>query len=215
MDDRSVLAEDFATGGFSRINGGTGAPGDRDGLFTWSGYTDPSSVTIQSTSSLLDGYAVGTGWDLFPYETEFLIGSITYDDTLVDNVGVDVVPITSIDLGDLWAPGSSTTDISDTALDLWFFDGPVSFSFGALDANDTVTFTNGVLTSINLSITASFSASVYGNTPTWNGTFSISGDDVALSIDDTETVSYGIFAGTSRFIADVFGTADEVGVYTD
>ena len=152
MNGSSYMAEDLMTGGFSRINAGTGASGDRDGHYRWNGSSDPASITIQSTTPSADGYPLGSGWDLFPNEASFVFGSITYDDSYIVG-GSGTAPITAINLGNFWASGSSTTDISDTALDLWLFGGPVQFAFGSLDANDTVTFTNGVLTSINLSLT--------------------------------------------------------------
>lgn len=208
MNGSSYMAEDMISGGFSRINLGTGASGDRDGHYAWDGVSDPA--TISSPTS------IGSGWDLFPNETSFVIGSITYDGTgLVGGSGT--VPITAVNLGNFWASGSSTTDISDTALDLWFFGGPVGFSFGALSSDDTVTFTNGVLTAINLTLDTSFSGSVFGNTPEWFGDFSITGSSLSYYIEDEEDFYYDdlqlIYAGTSTLLVNLGGTVNAVGTY--
>lgn len=211
MNGSSYMAEDLMTGGFSRINLGTGASGDRDGHYAWNGISDPA--TISSPTPL------GSGWDLFPNETSFVFGSITYDDTGLTGIGVETADITAVNLGSFWTTGSSTTDISDTALDLWFFGGSTQFTFGGLSANDTVTFTNGVLTSINLSLTTSFSASAYGNSPVWNGTFSItSGSTVSYDVEDEQDFYYDdeeeIYLGTSTLLIKLGGTVNAVGSYT-
>lgn len=211
MDGNSYLYESAYTGGYSRINLGNGSlgsaganTGDRDGHYgVTSGYTPATDPTPTS---------LGSGWDLFPREANFLVGSLNYDESLVSLSGVSTVAITSINLTEFWKadpnrtsasvgnPPTVVSDISDQAIGLWLFGLGGGISFGDLDAGDTITFTDGVLTSIDLSITTTFSASALS----WNGTFSISGDDIAYKI--------GTF-GSSQFVADLNGTVNAVGIY--
>lgn len=224
MDGDSFMAESQATGGFSRINLGSGQTGtagyisnpsnpnyansgDRDGHYLWNGIDNPATIGSPT--------AIGTGWDLFPRETDFLVGSLTFDESLVSTTGISTIPILSIDLGAFWTsdpnrtngtPGNLPTvisDISDHAIGLWLFNQPGGIGFGALDENDTLTFTDGVLTSIDLQLATSFST--YGGSLTWNGTFSIAGDGISYQIDQA--------LGPYRFLADLTGTVNSVGVY--
>lgn len=193
----SQIAEFDLTGAFSQIDFGDGTPGDSDGLFN---VANPS----QAFASV----------DMFPNEQSFGIGSLTYDIGSVTGVGVETVAATGIDLGLLWAIGSATTDISDVALGLQFFDAPTSFVFGALDGGDTLTFTDGVLTSIDIEITAAFIVdySFAGAATSYDGTFAISGNAFSLFIDESVgniPTAFGP-APQSRFLADISGTIDSV-----
>ncbi|MEM8756686.1 MAG: hypothetical protein AAGF47_02765 [Planctomycetota bacterium] len=147
--------------------------------------------------------------DLFPNEAAFGLGALSYDNSALAGVGTETVPVTGIDLSSLWSSGSATTDISDAALGLWFFDAPRSFQFGALDAADTVTFVNGVIQSVNLTIDASFVVdySFAGAATAYDGVFSITGDTFALAIDEIE-FDVQTFLGpvpASRFELDISG----------
>lgn len=195
-DGDSRISEFQATASYAQINLGSGAPGDADGLY-----------------STVDDAPFGVV-DVFPNETAFGIGDLTYDVGAVTGSGVETVAVTAIDLSDLWSAGSSTTDISGAAFGLWFGGFPTDFVFGAVDGSDTVTFTDGVLTSIDLEIDASFqldTTGVGGPVATWDGTFSISGADFALAIDD---IFFGLptFTGPvdSQFVADITGTINAV-----
>lgn len=202
MDGSGYLYEVSFTGGYSRINLGTGAAGDRDGHWRLtSGYTPANDPTPSS---------LGSGFDTFPREANFLVGTLTFNESLVNLTGTSVIPIDSFDLSEFWKADSNRTnstagslptvvsDISDYALGKWFYNLPGNISFGALDAEDTVTFTNGVLTAINLSITTTFTVQSFA----WNGTFSINGDDISYQINQ------------SSFQANLNGTVNSVGTYT-
>jgi len=197
MDPNGGITEDALTGGQGRINLGDGSPGDADALYN-----------INDDTQLF-----GTPIDLFPSEADFSVGSITVDGSTVAGSGVEVTPITGIDLSGLWAPDSASSDISDTGLDLWFFGLPNSFVFGALDSNDEASFVDGVLTSIDLSVTASYvSGDGGGNTVTWNGGLSIAGDSLSLSIADTQDFDTGFFGVVPSTLSMQFdGTVDAVG----
>ncbi len=194
MDPNGGITESQLTAGQGRINLGDGNPGDADAVYD-----------INDSRVLF-----GTPIDLFPNEAEFTVGSITVDDAGITGSGVEVAAVTGIDLSALWAQGSTTTDISDTGLDLWFFDGPVEFSFGTLDASDIATFNDGLLTSINLSITAAFSGNTFLGTVTWGGgTLSVSGDEFSFQINDTQSTDFG----DSNLVVDLTGTVDSVGSF--
>lgn len=235
MNGSSFIAEDFITGGFSRINAGDGRTGtagyienpsnpnyansgDRDGHYIWNGSANPANIPTRTTTGTADGDSAGSGYDVFPRETNFQVGSITYDETLVSTTGVSVIPILSIDLGQFWTsdpnrtasgPGSVPTvqsDISDHALGMWFFNGAGGISFGGLNILDTVTFTDGILTSIDLSIPTTFTAS-FGPSMSWTGTFSITGSTISYQIDDTRVTPLG---PSSHLVANLTGTVNAV-----
>ncbi len=198
MDPAGGLTENAVTGSQARINLGTGLPGDNDGLYDINNSATPFGAI-----------------DLFPSEAAFSVGSITVDAGAVSGFGVEVAAVTAIDLSGLWASGSATTDISDAALDLWLFEVPNSFTFSALDVADTATFTNGVLTSIDVSLDAQYNSFDGASNPiTWNGTFSISGDTLALTFNDTQNFDTGFFGVVpSTFTSDLTGTVNAVGNY--
>ncbi|MEM9374212.1 MAG: PEP-CTERM sorting domain-containing protein [Planctomycetota bacterium] len=193
----SRISEFAVTGSFAQIDMGDGSPGDADGLY-----------------SVVDGASFGI-IDVFPNETAFGLGDLTYDAGSLTGSGVETVAVTNIDLSDFWASGSSTTDVSDAGLALWFFGAPTAFNFGGLDAADTVTFTDGVLTSIDIQMDAALTIdyTFTGNPFSYDGTFSISGADFTLSIDDTVTGIPNPFGGPdidSRLVADIRGTVAAV-----
>lgn len=205
-DPNSFVAEYNITGSQAQINFGDGTPGDDDGMY------DVTNLSTQFGSA-----------DVFPNEDNFSIGSLTYDTGAVTGVGVENVAVTGLDLSGFWSPDPSrtaggaptvTSDISDQALGLWLFNAPGSIDFGLLDGADTVTFTNGALTSIDLSVDASFIVDyTFAGSPTsYDGTFSITGADFSFQIDETETsvpTAFGVVPA-SRFVADVTGTINAV-----
>jgi len=206
-DPSSFLAEFNLTGVQSQINFGDGSAGDADGFY--------------NVANLSQQFGSG---DTFPNEGNFSIGNLTYDTSVITGSGVETAAVTGLDLSGFWTAdpnrdGSGgptvTSDISDHALGLWFFNEPGSIDFGTLDAADTVTFTNGVLSSIDLAVDASFIVDFTSGTGTptsYDGTFSISGADFAFLIDDTETVTNPFSDSDldSRFVADVTGTINAV-----
>ncbi|MEM9753983.1 MAG: hypothetical protein AAF916_11455, partial [Planctomycetota bacterium] len=116
----------------------------------------------------------------------------------------------SLDLSQLWSadpnrvngvagsPPLVQSDISDRAIGLWFFDAPGAITFGSLDASDTITYTDGALTSIDIEVTADFSVS----TTTWSGLFTISGADLSFQINDSQPFGFG----SSDLVVDLTGT---------
>lgn len=217
MNGNSYFSEDLITVGYSRINLGNGSlgsanalTGDRDGhyLLPGGGHTPATDPNPQP---------VGSGWDMFPRETQFSIGSLIFDNAGFTGIGTEVFSITSLDLSAFWkadpnrtntsqGPPTVVSDISDYAIGLWFFNGPGQITFGALDASDTVTFTDGVLTSINLQITTAFSVQGFGTPAVWDGTFSVTGANLSYQIND----SAATFMGNSTFVADLTGTVNSV-----
>jgi len=194
----SRISEFDLTGAFAQINFGDGGPGDADGAYSVVDNSGP----------------FGSALDVFPNESAFGLGNLTYDDSGFTGVGVEVLSVTTLDLGQLFTPGSSATDISGVDLSNFFFSAPVNFAFGPLDTGDTLTFTDGVLTSIDVSIDASFIVDLtFAGQPTsFDGTFSITGNQFSLFIDETEfdvPTAFGT-APQSRFLADINGRVDAV-----
>ncbi|MEM7081958.1 MAG: hypothetical protein AAF465_04440 [Pseudomonadota bacterium] len=202
MSADSYMAETSFSGAFAQIGRGDGSlgsvgalTGDNDGLYNFADFGEP------------DPQAFG-GVDLFPREQNFEVGSLTYDDSQLNGSGTETVQITGIDLSAFWtadparldnSPGAVPTvlsDISDQAIGLWLFNNPGGISFGGLDSNDTLTFVDGVLTSIDLSITTQFTVESF-TTLVFDGTFTISGSALSYMINDS--------AAGSTFIADLNG----------
>ncbi|MEM7754084.1 MAG: hypothetical protein AAF297_00445 [Planctomycetota bacterium] len=166
------LSEFDLTGAFAQIDFGDGTPGDADGAYLLADSSGP----------------LGTALDVFPNETSFGLGGLTFDDTGLSGVGAEAAPATALDLGDLWNPGSPSADLSAVAISNFFFGAPVSLAFGALDAADVVQFVDGQLDSVNLEVDAALTIdySFGGGAPTvYNGLFAISGDAFTLLIDET------------------------------
>jgi hypothetical protein len=217
MRGMSFLSEDAVTGAFARIGAGDGAlgsaganTGDADGLYA-----------LANIGSADPGASVGTPIDLFPRETNFAIGSLTYDGAGLVGAGVETFVITGLDLGAFWSADPSrldgaagvaptvVSDLSDAALGVWFFNAAGGLAFGPLDAADTVTFTDGVLTSIDLVVGTEFSVEAFGALAVWSGVFAITGAEISYQIDDTALVGGFI---PSRLVADLTGTVNAVAV---
>lgn len=198
MDTSGGLTEDLVTGSQARIGLGNGLPGDADGLYDINDETNAFGPI-----------------DLFPNEADFEVGTFSVDASGILGTGIEVAPITALDLSALWTSGSATTDVSDAGLGLWFFGSPTAFGFGALDATDTATFTDGTLTGISLDVDATFSVFDGGsNNVVWDGTFSVSGDQIALSFNDTQNFDTGFFGVVpSTLTSDLSGVVESVGVY--
>ncbi|MEO1717524.1 MAG: PEP-CTERM sorting domain-containing protein [Planctomycetota bacterium] len=208
MDTNGFVSEDSFTFAFAQIGQGDGTLGtamtfgDADGLYSLAklGAADP-------------GPTFGTPVDLFPREENFEVGSIGYDTAAISGNGIETTSITSLDLSGLWTadpnrvngvPGSTPTvlsDISDRAIGLWFFDAPGSIDFGAFDASDTVTFTDGLLTSIDVSVAADFVVDGFG---VYSGTLEFSGNGISFQIDDVSD-SLG-----NTVVIDLTGTVNAV-----
>ncbi|MEM9066926.1 MAG: DUF4397 domain-containing protein [Myxococcota bacterium] len=193
MNTAGVISEDMVTGTLAIIGRGDGTPGDADGLYL---VTMPDML-------------VGSGLDVFPREEDFVVGSLNFDADGVTGCGVETVEVSALDLSELWTDGSATTDISDAALGLWFFsEDRTSMMFGELDASDTVTFSGGALTSVDVSITIAFSLVVNDTlTAVYDGTLSFAGDAFTIEIDDL-VPDIPVFVGTvdSTMIFDLEGT---------
>ncbi|MEM6639391.1 MAG: VPLPA-CTERM sorting domain-containing protein [Pseudomonadota bacterium] len=189
MDADSFISESAFSGAYAQISQGDGSlgsvgalTGDNDGLYNLNDFGQPNPQMFG-------------GVDLFPREQNFQVGSVTYDETQITGVGVETVQISSIDLSELYTPDPERTnpspgtapsvisDISDLAIGTWFFNAAGGISFGDLDANDTLTFTDGVLTSIDLEITTVFSVQSF-DLIEFEGVFRISGNEIGYLIND-------------------------------
>ncbi len=155
-----------------------------------------------------------------------MVGDLTYNDSTMTGVGVEIFSIDSIDLSGFWASDPSRTsteptdatvesDISDYAIGLWLFNYPGSITFGALDAGDTVTFTDGVLTSIDLSISTTFNvdtSAFLGFPLNFDGSFNIAGNGISYEIDDSLATPGQFWGDSIDMQADIFGTVNAVAV---
>ena len=173
MNSDSFMSDTQVTGSISRIRFGDGSANDIDG-----GYN------ISNENQLF-----GSGFNLFPNEANFSIGSLTYDDSLLNGTGTEFIGISSINLNNF-----GNVDISISAREAWFFDLPSSFLFGALDENDNLTFNDGSLSSINISLDAAFEIlDRKSNKVSFNGTFIVDGADLSLQIQESRDFDTGFF----------------------
>ncbi|WP_160149687.1 PEP-CTERM sorting domain-containing protein [Roseiconus lacunae] len=160
-----------------------------------------------------NGFAeTGGGIDIWPRETAFQVGSFFYDETSIVGSGIETTMITGLDTSGFWthdpngdginpAGPSVESDLSDYGLSQ-YFNTDVLITFGGLDANDTVTFTDGVLSSIDLNVLTTMS--FYG--VDYDGTFGVSGNQLSYQIDDTEQ----IFGFDGRIVANMTGTVNAI-----
>ncbi|MEM9480531.1 MAG: PEP-CTERM sorting domain-containing protein [Verrucomicrobiota bacterium] len=154
-----------------QINYGTGLPGDRDGR------EFPEGTPVG-----------GAGSDAFPREENFVVGSLTYDESLVSGSGIETVSILGINLGEL------QNDVSAANLEP-DFRGIQPWSFGTIDAGDTITFTDGVLTSLDIDLTADIPVADANFPPAviFDGTLVFSGNSIRWVVSDTESIDSPFF----------------------
>ena len=224
MDADSFIAETQNTGSFARIGLGDGSlgsaganTGDTDGLFLFPG---PPFADEPPTDNLI---LTGTPVDVFPREQNFEVGELTYDSSGVTASGVETVNVTGLNFDGLWLADPARvdfanfnaptviSDISDYAIGLWFFNFPGSIEFDtSVTAADTVTFTDGVLTSINVVKDVDFivDAAGFGSSElVYSGTLEFDGVSISLQIDDANP---GFTGGESRVIFDLTGRVTAV-----
>ncbi|MEL6498442.1 MAG: hypothetical protein AAGJ54_01045 [Planctomycetota bacterium] len=213
MDTDSFVSENAITGAFAQIGQGDGSlgsvgsfTGDADGFYFLSDLGQANPSPIGGSDPL----------DLFPREENFQVGSLGFDDAAIGGSGVETTAVTSLDLSELWtsdpnrvngsagSPPLVISDISDRALGLWFFDSGGSITFGGLDSADTVTFTNGQLTSIDVEVDAFFTID---GSDDFVGSLVFSGDGISFQVEDTQTLG-GFF--TSTIVIDLTGTVNAV-----
>ncbi len=217
MNGDSYISETQATGSFAQIKQGNGNlgsvgahTGDADGAYNINhlGQENPQLW--------------GTPIDFFPREANFLVGSISFNSSGLTGIGIETTQVTGLDMSEFWKPDPNRTnstagnpplaisDISDHAIGLWFFGGGGGVSFGGLDASDTITFTDGVLTRIDLETTTVFDLGGFGIQMDFSGTFSIVGDQFSYFIQDTKDIAPGL---PTTFTADLTGVVSAVGNY--
>ncbi|MEM1293926.1 MAG: PEP-CTERM sorting domain-containing protein [Verrucomicrobiota bacterium] len=202
MDSAGFISESSFTGSFAQISRGDGGAGDADAAYLIADFGNPGAAPL------------GSNIDVFPSEAAFAVGSLTFDDSGLTGSGVEIVAIDSIDLTSL-----TTLDISPAELLTWL-NAPSSFTFGALDAADQITFTDGLLTSIDLSIDAAINLDLTflgSQNNAFDGTFSISGSDLSLQINDTEVftnlptpIPFPVDTIPTNFVIDLQGTVGAV-----
>ncbi|MEM8739232.1 MAG: PEP-CTERM sorting domain-containing protein [Planctomycetota bacterium] len=205
VDSSSFIFEATVTGSFAQISQGNGAlgsvgsnTGDADGLFDVNTFGDDEPSSFGSI-------------DIFPRETAFEVGGIFH--APITGTGTETVAIESIDLGGFFTPDPARTDtvnfsaptvisdISDYGLGLWFFNGAGGITFDDLDADDTVTFTDGELTSIDLELASVFSIDVFGTSANFDTTLTIVGNQFSYQSDAVSSPD---------FVIDITGTVDAV-----
>ncbi|MEO1498615.1 MAG: hypothetical protein AAFV43_15835 [Planctomycetota bacterium] len=165
--------------------------------------------------------AFGGAINLFPNEANFSIGALDFDTAAISAIGTSNAAVTSLDLSGLYTPdpnrvvgaagtdASVLSDISDWAIGAAFFNFPGAITFGALDAADTVTFEDGVLTSIDIEVTADFTIGALA----WSGALSIFGDQFSFQINDTIPSGQPAPFDSTTLVVDLTGTVASVGTF--
>jgi hypothetical protein len=194
MNPNGYVTESAFTGGGASM---AFAGSDQHGL-GHDGWWELVDATFDINGSSTNGTDhIGSGFKVFTNGNAFDWGSVTYAEAAITGVGVEYAPITSANLN---VDGS----ISQAALSMSFFDSPTPFTFGAVDGNDRLVFTDGVLTGVELSVTANFSISNFGYS--FDGEFTINGGNVFLDINDT----YSGFMGSTTVVWNLPGTLNAV-----
>lgn len=198
MAENSGMRELDLTVSAAAIGFGDGSFGDADGLYL---ATDPTML-------------LGSMVDLFPREADFVVGAVSYGTEGLTGCGTEIAPITGLDLSELWSLGEER-DISHSGIADWLFGAEYAFVFGPVADDDTVTFEDGVLASIDLTITVAFEIdySLIGNRTTYdNGMLTVRGDAISLQLDDTQVdlpTAFGV-EPRSQLVIDFRGTVNAV-----
>ncbi|MEM1025408.1 MAG: hypothetical protein AAGD10_12075 [Myxococcota bacterium] len=199
MEAMSRIAEFNLTGAQAQIGFGDGGMGDRDGV------NDVNDPSIE----------FGSGLDIFPRETSFLVGSLSFDGDEATGCGLEVLPIDAYDLSEFFSDGEAERDLSDEALGNWLSSEEFRIEFGPVDEADVVSFMDGDLVGIDLEISveviADFSQGT-GDPARYSGSLSVVGNQFSVSIDDTQndidTIG-GVFP-SSRLVFDLQGVVQSV-----
>ncbi|MEM9944275.1 MAG: PEP-CTERM sorting domain-containing protein [Planctomycetota bacterium] len=185
MDAGGYFAEDAALDSIARINFGDGTANDRDGA---NQYSDPNDGSFDPNKPESDYTPFGTSnLNIFPNETNFNVGQVGFDETGLSPTFTGTVQINSLDLGAFYTLNDATSDINGVDFPLLFpFGG--GLTLGTFDANDTLTFTNGLLTSIDVEVEADVFVADFTGQVTYDGLLTFSGSNINLNIMETETV---------------------------
>ncbi|MEM7783253.1 MAG: PEP-CTERM sorting domain-containing protein [Planctomycetota bacterium] len=182
MDGFGYFTENAFTDSIARINFGDGSATDRDGMNQFSdGGGDP--LLPESTYDPLVGGGGVSTVNIFPNETNFNVGQVGFDETGLLPSFTGTVAVNSLDLGAFYTTGDATSDINGVDFpNIFPFGG--GLTLGTFDANDTLTFTNGLLTSIDVEVDATINA--VGAPGPYVGTLTFSGSNIALDINATQ-----------------------------
>ena len=197
MDGNSVIRDYDFSGSFGQINKGTNSGVDADAFWN---INNPSQKF---------GAGINVVNDMYPNEGDFGVGSLDFDASLVTTTGVATFPIQGVTL-DL------SNDLRAVSLESFFFGNAdsVGFSLGGFDANDTVTFTDQLLTSIDIDTSFTMTVTAGPNVLPYSGTFAVSGSALTIDMDHANPTPGFTISGSSRFVFDFDGVVDGVGVTT-
>lgn len=171
-----------------------------DGDSRWYTYYSAAYAQIDKPwngSQVADGFfgissgnTVGSGMDVFPYESNFAnIGTLSYGN--VTGVGVETVSVTTLLLDfNKFIDGSAASELN------------VDYTTTVSNESGTVTLYNGALADIDLTATITFTFTVSQRTATYIGTFSITDGAFDLYVDSTASVLGRNF----RYVWDVEGS---------
>ena len=195
MDGNSVIKDYDFSGSFGQINKGANSGIDADAYWN-----------INNPAQRFGG-GINEVNDMYPNEGDFVVGSLDFDASLVTTTGVATFPIQGVTL-DL------SNDLRAVSLRSFFFGNAdsVDFSLGGFDATDTITFTDQLLTSIDIETSFTMTVSAGEISLPYSGTFAISGSALTIDMDQTNPTPGFTLSGTSRFVFDFDGVVDGVGV---
>jgi hypothetical protein len=197
MDENSVIRDYDFSGSFAQINKGTNSGVDADAYWNINNPSQKFGAGINEVN------------DMYPNEGDFGVGSLDFNASLVTTTGVATFPIQGVVL-DL------SNDLRAVSLKGFFFGSAdsVDFSLGGFDANDTVTFTDQLLTSIDIDTSFTMTVTAGPNVLPYSGTFAVSGSALTIDMDQTNPTPGFTLSGSSRFVFDFDGVVDGVGVTT-
>ncbi|MEM9081582.1 MAG: hypothetical protein AAGC74_12920 [Verrucomicrobiota bacterium] len=202
MDPASRITEYNITGSFTSIENGDGSAVDIDGFYD---INNPSNQF---------GNGTGDRHNTFPNEENFSIGTLEFDETLIVGTGTEIIPVTAVSI-DL------SNDIAATGLRPFTLDSPNSFTFGNFNSGASLTFDDGLLSSISLSIPVflNYLPTLNANPFSYTAELAINGDAISISGDHTATITGQVPTGftggpfDSRMVFDLNGSVNAVGTF--
>ncbi|MEM9080591.1 MAG: hypothetical protein AAGC74_07875 [Verrucomicrobiota bacterium] len=194
MSDDSTISEFDLTASFARLGNGDGSSPDADGFW------DLSNPTVRFGSE----NPITSANDVFPNENNFSLGSLTFDPSSLIGSGSETIAISSVSL-DL------SEDIASSALATFVSGASTTLTFGTLDPSSTLTFTDKVLTSLDLTIPFNLTYSTIQGPLVYSGELATEGNTLSITMASSVSTNGFTPSGVSRMVWDLNGTLNAVG----
>ncbi len=210
MDTNGYYTESQIVGGGGSIGFDYGV-NHADSLFTFDNAHFSTDPNEGGSYIYEEGELAGTAIKVFPNDENFNWGTISYDDSTVTPTGTSYATITSdnLDVSDSIDQGFTGTGLAEV-----FFDSECPITFSGVSG--TITFVNGVVSSVSLTATVHFEVTVDVPYPyslifpdtfaEYTGSFTIVNNAVQFSMNSTDYDLFYYPLLSSTFVWDLPGT---------